>query len=361
MAVAMSGNGEWVVAQRVDAESDPPRERLYAMSALLNWPVERACLPPMRRQQPDDNGLTITALSLSRNGKVMAVGGRGRPVQIMKRVEERWMREATLPPAALGGKLSSVGGTGVALSGDGNRLAVADESVVSDGFQGMVLVAERLADGAWGRAVPVTWSGLPVRGRIGSSVALSADGQTLVIGLSDEQDELLVLRRHVKGWALVARVIQPLSDGRMALALALSSEGRWLAVGSGGPSADDAGNELPPPGELALLEITPQGAIPVGRWQSPDAASGDYFAQQVRIDQAGHVWALDPFQGRVCRYPLPGRPDAPSCTLHREAPPQERVDPVPVEDFDVSDDGQRVLLGITRDPHHGLLFLLQAR
>lgn len=360
MAVALSGDGQWVAAQRVDAQPDPPREQLYALSGDLNWPAELACLPAMRRQLPDDNGLTITALSMSRDGRVIAVGGRGRPVQMWKRRQDRWIREAAVLPAGSGRRIPAGWGTAVALSGDGRLLVVADEDGRTGGLEGAIRTAERRPDGSWGPASTLTWSGMPLRGRLGPSLALSADGQTLAVGLFEQEDQVLLLRRDAGSWRPLASVVQPLTQDRLAVELALAADGRWLAVGSGGPGADDVGRDLPP-GELALFEVTPQAARLRGRWQSPQASDADHFAQRLRFDRAGHVWALDPGRGRVCRYPLPHSSDPVHCAGHVEAPKGQWVQPIPVEDFDVSDDGQRVLLGVTSDPSQGLLVMLGRR
>jgi hypothetical protein len=151
-------------------------------------------------------------------------------------------------------------GTSLALSGDGNTLAVGDPS--ENNFAGVVRVFTR-TNGIWTQKDTV-YPDIGQEGdRFGGNVALSGDGSTLAVGVNGEDSASLgidgdtldnsaegtgavyVYERSGDDWARQAFMKASLPSGGFGVEVALAGDGNTLAVGAwledGGPSLTDSG------------------------------------------------------------------------------------------------------------------------
>jgi hypothetical protein len=172
-----------------------------------------------------------TSVALSGDGNTLAVSAIGADaVYVFERGAGVWSQQAHFTNA--GGF-----GTSVALSGDGNTLAAGAASARA------VYVFERNA-GDWSQQAFVTASDTDTDG-FGNSVALNSFGNVLAVGAPNRNigagAAYYFIRDNSGLWALDNRAYGTDSADNFGTSVALSPDGRFLAVGA--PGEDSAGTE----------------------------------------------------------------------------------------------------------------------
>jgi len=224
-------------------------------------------------------------------------------------------------------------GSSVALSGDGNTLAVGSlgESSAATGidgdqtpdmatsfFSGAAYVFTRDA-GTWRQQAYVKASNTAGMGAFGSSVALSATGDTLAVGAFGERSSatgidgdqsdtsairagaVYVFARSRGGWSQQAYVKASNSDAddRFGSSVALSGDGSTLAVGAAWEASDATGIN----GDQRSNAASEAGAVYVFRrgrdgWtqqayvKASNARAGDRFGSSVTLSGDGAILAV---------------------------------------------------------------------
>jgi hypothetical protein len=248
-----------------------------------------------------------TALALSADGNTLAVGAYGEAsnatgidgnqadnsaansgaVYVFIRSGATWTQEAYVKASNTGA--SDFFGTFLALSADGNTLGVraigeASNATGIDGNQadnsaansGAVYVLTRSGT-TWSQQAYVKASNTEAGDSFGSSLALSADGNTLAVGAANEDSNatgidgnqtdnsaansgaIYVLTRSGSTWSQQAYVKASNSEGAESFgyALALSADGNRLAVGAWGEDGNATGIN----GNQADNSLTDSGAV----------------------------------------------------------------------------------------------------
>ena len=136
--------------------------------------------------------------------------------------------------AADAGPNSSYMGASVALSGDGNTALVG--APLTNGFIGAAYVFVR-AGGVWTRQAELAGSGAQGQSYQGYAVALSADGNTALIGGSydnSEQGAAWVFARSGGSWIQQGSklVDSGITGGQQGYAVSLSADGNTAVLGS---------------------------------------------------------------------------------------------------------------------------------
>jgi hypothetical protein len=237
------------------------------------------------------------AVALSGDGNTLAVGAPGEAssttgidgtpnelasgagaVYVYARTGSTWSQQAYLKASNTGA--NDAFGFSVALSGDGNTLAVGavGEASSTTGINstpdelalaaGAVYVYTR-SDGSWSQQAYVKASNAGATDQFGASVALSSDGNTLAVGATGEDssstgvdstpDELAtdagaayVFTRNAGTW-LQQGYVKASNTGandRFGRPVALSGDGNTLAVGASGEASSTTGIDSVP-NELA--------------------------------------------------------------------------------------------------------------
>jgi hypothetical protein len=240
----------------------------------------------------DANDAFGASVALSHDGSTLVVGARagdgasGSPfaagaVYVFVRDEDgQWSQQAMLLASNVGA--NDHFGASVALSADGNTLAVGapDEDKPIPGVvggepnggltdAGAVYVLTRDEQGEWLHTTYVEASNPDADDHFGSSVALSADGNTLAVGAPDEDDSddsgennneapnagavYLFRRSGPSSWQqqFYIKASAPGVDDEFGTSIALSGDGNTLAIGAIGEASDATGidgsiNELAP-------------------------------------------------------------------------------------------------------------------
>ena len=183
---------------------------------------------------PGENGLG-ESVAISADGNTVLVGAPENPPAgvgyVFTRSRGKWTRRARLSPVPSGGK--GYGGT-VALSPDGSTAVIATQSYIS-GEAGSIAVFTRSSRG-WTRSAELPGgSGLG----FGSGLGVSAGADTILIGVPGEGEgagRVLALARSGDSWtgqtSLVAGDETGRTEGGVADNVALSADGDTALVGS---------------------------------------------------------------------------------------------------------------------------------
>ncbi len=233
------------------------------------------------------------AVALSADGSTLAVGAPGDDSQITDsgavhlfvRGPTGWVRQALVkaPTPATGDRF----GVALALSADGQRMVVGASghangrgAVHSFDFIGSQWVQ------TWFQTDPFPWTVLDDPRRFGGALAMSADGSTLVVGRVDGDYTALIFGRDSGQWASQAAVVASGSfDG---FAYALSGDGNTLVIGR-----PNAATGLGASGVVDVYERN------LGVWQSStteliafNAEADDSFGWSVAIADDGQTIAV---------------------------------------------------------------------
>jgi hypothetical protein len=174
-------------------------------------------------------------------------------------------------------------GASVAVSADGDTALVGDPS--PNATPGSAWVFARSAGGSWSRTAVLVGDVLPHEGRFGRSVALSADGTTALVGDPSGESghgKAWVFTREGATWKrhLALSGPQETSFAHLGRSVALSGDGTTALLG--GPGADE--------GAGAVRVFTESG----GDWAQqgatltmPGGAAGDHFGRSVALSSDG--------------------------------------------------------------------------
>lgn len=163
-----------------------------------------------------------TRLAMSGDGRRIALGqSTSAQVQLFDAGSAGWTATATLTIDSQGSPSGAV--QALALSGDGQSLAVA-------GGNGRVAVHAETASGTWTQAASLI---APSGTGTGQGLALSANGQTLVVGFDGPTSGIHRFQRRGGRWYGPTTLSSPYATTPVSSAvLALSADGGTLAVGS---------------------------------------------------------------------------------------------------------------------------------
>lgn len=232
-----------------------------------------------------------------------------------------WAQQAYIKAASVGE--DDRFGRSLALSGDGNTLVVgapfedsAQAGIGGDGLDddapaaGAVYVFERDAAGRWSQQAYLKGSDTEAGDVFGRSVALSEDGDVLVVGApgwgNSEADDLAgsgavyeLVRGADGGWSEQARLqASNAEDGDLfGGSVALSADGRTLAVGAewedgsaSGIDGDQASNDMYDAGAVYVLGRTDDGTWSQQAYvkaSAPERNAG--FGGSVVLSADGHT------------------------------------------------------------------------
>jgi hypothetical protein len=205
-------------------------------------------------------------------------------------------------------------GRAIALSDDGNTLAVGadfessgapfvngNEQDITAFGAGAVYVFVR-SSGAWSQQAYVKASDASTQSHFGISVSLSADGNLLAVGASRaaKGGAVYVFARSGSTWAQAALLNASNTGGGFGDAVALSRDGKYLAVGA--PSETSAATGIN--GNQADTSISGAGAVYVftsgggGAWaqqayvKASNTRQGAVFGSSVAISSDGSTLAV---------------------------------------------------------------------
>lgn len=189
-------------------------------------------------------------------------------------------------------------GDSVALSSDGNTLAVgaANDSNSSVANNGSVYIFTR-SGSAWTQQARVNASDVEELASFGESVALNSDGNTLAVGspydngaMDADMGSAYIFTRSGSTWTQQAKVVATggAMDDRLGDSVALSADGNTLAVGAGYRDAGavaDAG---------AVYVFTRSGSTwsQQARLDAGDQSASDIFGRSVSISSNGNLLAI---------------------------------------------------------------------
>jgi hypothetical protein len=219
-----------------------------------------------------------------------------------------WTQQAYIKASNPG--LDDVFGYAIALSGDGNTLAVGaplEDSAATgiDGNQndetamdaGAVYVFARTGT-TWSQQAYIKASNTAAGDQFGSSVALSADGTTLAVGApiaATSTGEAYVFARVGVTWSQEALLQASNADpnDQFGSALALSGDGNTLAIGAPGEASgtgNPSDNSQPDSGAVYVF-------LRSGTWaqqaylKGTPAIGGDFVGQSVALAPDGNTLA----------------------------------------------------------------------
>ena len=269
------------------------------------------------------------SLALSADGRRLAVGalnqGNGGAAYVFERNATGWVQTALLK--ASNEDVNDWFGHALALSADGATLAVAareeasaasgvngDQSDDSTAAAGAVYVFARSDMGVWSQEAYVKASNPGSLDRFGHALAISADGATLAVGAfgedsaaagidGDQASEAAnssgaayVFVRDAAAWVQQAylKASNTGASDSFGLALALSADGRALAVGA----YNESGNARTVNGAQDNDQASESGAVYLftrdgSSWaqrayvKAPDNRARDHFGQSVSLSADG--------------------------------------------------------------------------
>ncbi len=177
------------------------------------------------------------AVALSGDGSVALIGafggaGRAGAVYAFARGGAGWTQAAKLTVPE--GKVGDTFGSALALSADGLTAAIGAPN--ANGTSGAVYVFA-LVSGEWARTATLVADSQKMRDSLGTSVALSADGATVVAGATGRNSNAgtaYIFRRTDAGWEQAAQLrVDSSADGDFfGWSVAVSGDGKVAAVGT---------------------------------------------------------------------------------------------------------------------------------
>ena len=207
-----------------------------------------------------------TSVALSGDGNTLAVGAPGEDgsasnsggVYVFTRSGGSWSQPGS-PIKATDAALGDRFGSAVALSNDGNTLAVGAPGRNVDAGSAYVFVRSGIS---WTEEDNLTASNAEAGDGFGASVALSNDGNTLAVGapfedssvtginqpsdaLADDSGAAYVFVRSVASWSQEAfvKASNTGAEDNFGRSVVLSNDGNTLAVGAPGEDSADSANQ----------------------------------------------------------------------------------------------------------------------
>ena len=288
---------------------------------------------PIKATSPAANDRFGSAVALSNDGNTLAVGAPGRNVDagwayVFVRSSGTWTQQNNL--TAPNAEANDGFGTSVALSNDGNTLAVGapfeDSSTTgintgpnegaSDSGAAYVFVRSGTS---WSQEAYVKASNTGAQDNFGTAVALSGDGSTLAVGAyreasnatgigGDESNNsatdsgaVYVFLRSGTTWNQQAYVkaSNTQADDQFGWALALSSDGNTLVVGARYEDSNATGvggdqtNNTPTNSGAAYAFVRSSGIWTQRSYvKASNTGSGDQFAWSLALSADGNTLAV---------------------------------------------------------------------
>ncbi len=212
-------------------------------------------------------------------------------VYVYSRTGTTWTEQAILKDSFL--SAYDYFGSDVALSADGNVLAVGvpGRAYTTNADQGQVWVYERSGT-AWSGPTYVTASDGAAGDQLGSSVTLSADGQTLAAGApyadpsETDRGAVYVFTRNQSGWYQRQKLTSYPGDLYFGKRVALSADGRHLVSTSSGAPV----NGVSGVGKVYWHRLQYGSWTEKRKFAAADAATGDAgYGDKLAITPAGHI------------------------------------------------------------------------
>lgn len=194
-----------------------------------------------------------------------------------------WVEQTTLMDA--NGTSEALFGSSVALSADGNVAVVGADS--ADSGSGAVYVFTRSA-GVWSQGLKLTPSVAQAAARLGMSVAVSADGNTVLagayhaaVGVNGSQGAAYVFKKGPSGWAEVAKLTASdgLADDEFGFSVALSRDGLTAAVGARDDDLDTNVDQ----GSVYIFSASTGSWVEQKKIWATDGAANDRFGYSVAL------------------------------------------------------------------------------
>jgi len=201
--------------------------------SVTTWTQQGSKLVGSGFTGPSEQGSSV---SVSADGSTLAVGGRGDgsgkgATWIFTRVGTTWTEQAKLVGMPnVGG---SEQGSSVSLSANGNILAVGGQ-FENTGI-GATWIFTR-SGATWSQQDKLVGTGFTGNSRQGTSVDLSADGNTLSVGGIDDNNGIgatWIFTRESNTWTQQAKLVGSgfTPGARQGISVSLSADGNTLAVG----------------------------------------------------------------------------------------------------------------------------------
>ncbi|HLJ45987.1 MAG TPA: BACON domain-containing carbohydrate-binding protein [Bryobacteraceae bacterium] len=193
--------------------------------------------------QSTPSGNAGSAVAISADGNTVIYGdptdnGEKGNSWVFTRTGTTWTQQSKLTGASTSQKQDQ--GTALALSSDGNTALIGAPTTAS--FQGRAFVFTRSGT-TWTQQASLTASGLTAAALQGTSVALSSDGNTAVVGLpadSSNAGSFAVFTRSGSTWTQQGGRLTPSDASGMASfgrSVAVASDGNTVVVGGSGDNS----------------------------------------------------------------------------------------------------------------------------
>ncbi|OWO84128.1 hypothetical protein B5C26_03585 [Photorhabdus luminescens] len=230
-------------------------------------------------------------VSVSGDGKTIALSGAEakEPVYLFSYTDNGWRQQ-------FADYVSGYGGRALSLNRNGNVLAVGIDNRNSDGGHGSVFVYHRLANGAWEKSAKLWLSEANVQQHFGCAVSLSADGTLLAVGSYGWRSGLLtncgaayLYQYDGKKWSQLGERLtlsSPAQGDMFGGKLSLSADGLTLAVAATGRNGN---------GEVTIFHRHGeywQPQLPLNSLTSPLTISKDDFGASLSLNDSGNILAV---------------------------------------------------------------------
>ncbi|NDK98308.1 FG-GAP repeat protein [Photorhabdus bodei] len=231
-------------------------------------------------------------VSVSGDGKTIAFSGaEGKdPVYLFSYTDNGWRQQ-------FADYVSGYGGRALSLNRNGNVLAVGIDNRNSDGGHGSVFVYRRLENGAWEKSAKLWLSEANVQQHFGCSVSLSADGTLLAVGAYGWGSGSLtncgavyLYQYDGKKWSQLGErltLASPAQGDMFGVKLSLSADGSTLAVAATGRNGNS--------GEVTLFHRHGeywQPRPPLNSLTSPSLDGSDGFGASLSLNDSGDILAV---------------------------------------------------------------------
>jgi len=228
------------------------------------------------------------AVALSANGRTALVGLRGRgsysgAVSVLTKVNGGWNETNRLTPHII--SAGDFFGSSVAISADGTTAVVGAYS--ANGRAGAAFVFSQVS-GAWLQTATLTAPDGKGGDSFGITVALSGDGNTAVVGAPNAANvgAVYVFNKGESDWGAPSRLTAGDAGARDAfgVSLAISANGSTVIVGATGRN----GNA----GTAYIFRQATAGWSQTAQLSAGDGMAGDFFGLSVAINADGSAVAV---------------------------------------------------------------------
>ncbi|MGV7960858.1 hypothetical protein QPK13_06990 [Photorhabdus tasmaniensis] len=266
---------------------------------LYRWLIHAGEMAASKVQLPafdlptNGNNKNLGAVvSVSGDGKTIALSGaEGKePVYLFSYTDNGWRQQ-------FADYVSGYGGRALSLNRNGNVLAVGIDNRNSDGGHGSVFVYRRLANGAWEKSAKLWLSEANVQQHFGCAVGLSADGTLLAVGSYGWRSGSLtncgavyLYQYDGKKWSQLGERLtlsSPSQGDMFGGKLSLSADGSTLAVAATGRNGNN--------GEVTLFHRHGeywQPRPPLSSLNFPSLNSSDSFGASLSLNDSGDILAV---------------------------------------------------------------------